>query len=176
MRVFSLAARLLVLAAAGSGIASLGFAFAAAWKPERKAANTRVALLLFAATMFLASASQFLSQARLTQAEGSVESATINPCPEITRTEILLSVSARVDLPLIATGVSPFFRPNERVIVHYRAASGNILRAEFLAPNGLPDGNYRSPEMDQPWFCLFAGFALALAGWRIARREPSCPK
>ncbi len=77
---------------------------------------------------------------------------------------------------LRAGGADKRFRPGQRAQPIYRARTGRIQSADFLAADGSVEGSCKSADLLAPFGLLFRGGMLLVIGWKVYRRDPDGSK
>jgi hypothetical protein len=142
--------------------------------PARRQKSNFLANLFFALAFCLATPAIVFNQHQLPiiQIQGVVQSTSVASPRIDNRLNIVFQPETGALVILHTSGGSSHFRPGQRAEVQYEETTGNILYAQFLAPDGHPKGVFRNSGSFLPsYFPLVTGLFILYLGWRRYKRD-----
>jgi hypothetical protein len=143
----------------------------------RKGLLQLAATILFGSSLCMAGLSEMVYQTNSPRvpAEGVVDAVKVHSEGRGYGSDVRLRIASGF-LRLRAGGADKRFRPGQRVRLVYRARTGRIQNADFLAADGSVEGSYKSVDFLAPYGLLFFGGMLLVIGWKVYRRDPDGSK
>ena len=84
----------------------------------------------------------------------------------------LYVLTSNGELVLDASGLSPFFRQSEHIIVMYKGVTGSVTSATFLKADGSVEGRFHGSGLWSAYVLLVGGILIIYAEFKRNKRDP----
>jgi hypothetical protein len=88
------------------------------------------------------------------------------------RTRLHVLTGTDSELVLDASGISPYFRQGEHLIVTYKGVTGTVMKATFLKADGSVMGVFNGTDSWPAYFTVVGGMLMLYWGIKVYRRDP----